>query len=597
MSLVNRIFGTWFSAEDKRLDENKNIDGEGTLERYNKIIASDYDDNIYPFINEAHDNLVVPRTMLDQYIINREQSLGNDYLFLAGGNEMRKRIINYWHRLVDIKGTKRCYELLFSWLGITSTITEAINQGGFDSPNTFDSALRPTFDSGKCSPCSSYTVVLTGDPLTTAIYNSIFSIINFNEPINAILFGLTYNGVDLLVAPTYNWNFLSQRIGDVTLQFTKSTGSAVFWDFDSQNQQIGDNISYTFLNAGQKDIQAWIDTFNLVETLRIDNADVDGALDLSMFTGLTALQLFNLGTLYLTTLSLPTISSAAPLAITGSNLATIDVSSITEVGGAIDFSYNSSTTTVTFPAGVSTIPTTSFDFNTVGFNGALGLDHFLFAANCDFDISNCAAIATIKFTNVANGNQMNIATINNNASLTDIDISLMQGGFQLFNASNNISLTGISFGAPRVNAGGFSIEGCSSFSGTLNTTSYPLKDIFNASGTDITNCSHASSTDAINLYDVSDCPNLTFYSFVNVEGILGANNSVFSANDCALNATEVNAFLNELATICVSLRGEVAPGTYLNRVINLGGTNAAPTGAGLTAKAALQNIGITVNTN
>ena len=64
-----------------------------------------------------------------------------------------------------------------------------------------------------------------------------------------------------------------------------------------------------------------------------------------------------------------------------------------------------------------------------------------------------------------------------------------------------------------------------------------------------------------------------------------------------LAAGDVDNFLADLVNICVTQRGEVPPGSFTGRVVELGGSNAAPTAAGVADRTTLQNLGITVNTN
>lgn len=198
MAIKDTIFEEWFSYLDALTDANKNVDNKGTLQRFVESLAQDIDDNIKPFLDDSFTNLVNPRTMLDKYLSLRENELGNDVLFFGSSITNRRKIIEGWHRFVSIKGTKRAYDLFFDMLDLTYTITEIFNDSGFDSPFLFDSNTRPVFDSGRCAPCTFYIIELTGSPLTDELLQTIFNIIEFNQPINAKLGVLRYNGVDII---------------------------------------------------------------------------------------------------------------------------------------------------------------------------------------------------------------------------------------------------------------------------------------------------------------------------------------------------------------------------------------------------------------
>jgi P2-related tail formation protein len=114
-------------------------------------------------------------------------------LYLSSTLAMRRKILQKIAGYYQIKGTLWAYQLQLSVLGCTVVITEHYNDYGFDSPVTFDDTVR-RFDM-KCSMCSTYELAITGSgSLTAALEAAIRSIIKFNEPINAKLIALTYNG-------------------------------------------------------------------------------------------------------------------------------------------------------------------------------------------------------------------------------------------------------------------------------------------------------------------------------------------------------------------------------------------------------------------
>ena len=188
----------FFTRLDALTDANVNVEGKGTLQRFVESLAQDFDENIKPFLDDSHANLIDPRTMLEKYLNLTEFELGNNVLFLGSSTDNRRKVIESWHRYVSIKGTKKAYEVHLAAAGLSGTITEIFSTSGFDSPFNFDSSVRPTFDAGRCSPCSFYILEINGPALTDEILQTIYNIIDFNEPINAKLGVLNYNGTDII---------------------------------------------------------------------------------------------------------------------------------------------------------------------------------------------------------------------------------------------------------------------------------------------------------------------------------------------------------------------------------------------------------------
>lgn len=183
-----------FGSYEKLVDTNKDASGKGILERYNESIAVDFDTNLFPLIDKVRENVRDIQTMFVRYVPFFEELLGIDF-FLSSNLEFRRRLARYAHRYYEVKGTKRGYEVLASLLGMTVVITESFLYYSFDSPVTFDDPTR-VFDYGKCgSNCTSYTLDFTGSaPQTPELVSALKNIVKFNEPINAVLTNLTYNG-------------------------------------------------------------------------------------------------------------------------------------------------------------------------------------------------------------------------------------------------------------------------------------------------------------------------------------------------------------------------------------------------------------------
>lgn len=210
--LKNIIFEL-FGYRDKAEDLFKDSSGKGLHQRLEELLAEDLDVNEIELANKLVENTANPFTCLPRFVPYREATFGTP-AFVSGIPERRKfvALIKEANRR---KGTKWGYKILFTILGMTSvTITEFPPVFGFDSPGTFDDPGR-VFDQ-KCRGCSGYSVALLGGlPLSASLIASIASIIDYNEPINARLQDVTYNGISIYssVAP-----ILLQESGGAILQ-------------------------------------------------------------------------------------------------------------------------------------------------------------------------------------------------------------------------------------------------------------------------------------------------------------------------------------------------------------------------------------------
>lgn len=208
----NKLF-EYFGAYAKRNDTNKNGLDQGFFERYNMGVGASLDYEITPKIDNFMANLYDPETCLDRYVVYLESMMGynqdNNTLYLSAViNPNRRNMLKKFRKLCLIRGTKRCYTILLAQLGLAVTFTENFNQYGFDSPVTFDDPIR-RFDM-RCDTCSTYELALTGTvTMTPTLLEAILSMIAFNEPINATLSVLTYNGSPIgnFLAPDFDYSF------------------------------------------------------------------------------------------------------------------------------------------------------------------------------------------------------------------------------------------------------------------------------------------------------------------------------------------------------------------------------------------------------
>jgi len=191
------------------LDNNKDLNGKGTLERFNECIGLDMD-MIYPLVENLMDNLYNPKTCFDRYVPYLESMLGfsinNGLLYLFNTIQWRRIVVQNILHYYTIKGTKKGYEVLFNLIGISMELTESFGHNTFDSPITFDDNIRH-FDTG-CQTCSCYHLKLVGPmPMTDELNVVIGNIIRFNEPINARLCGITYNDETVQLVGDFNTDF------------------------------------------------------------------------------------------------------------------------------------------------------------------------------------------------------------------------------------------------------------------------------------------------------------------------------------------------------------------------------------------------------
>ncbi|CAB4185257.1 hypothetical protein UFOVP1492_93 [uncultured Caudovirales phage] len=173
-----------------RTDLNKDGQRRGTLERFIRTIGYSIDTELIPLLEKVLDNTYSPRTAFSTMLLYLESMFGVVLTSLSLAT--RRKVLTFIRLMANIKGTPRAYHVWFSKFGITVVITEIWYDWGFDSDITFDHTIRH-FDS-KCQPCSPYQLAITGPSLNQELSNLISAVINFNEPINATLTVVTYNG-------------------------------------------------------------------------------------------------------------------------------------------------------------------------------------------------------------------------------------------------------------------------------------------------------------------------------------------------------------------------------------------------------------------
>lgn len=195
-TLKERVFG-FFGVAAKVNDTYPDVNGKGIWERYNEAMGEGYDDELSDLIDLFQENTLIPRSMLSKLIPTYEKMVG-DPVRVLDTIQMRRRVLKFIHSIYNIKGTALSYEVMLKMLGFdTVVVNEYTIVGGFDSDVTLDDPDR-RFDESANKVCSYYSIELTGviamDP---PVFDAIFRIIDFLEPINAHLRKVIYNGDDI----------------------------------------------------------------------------------------------------------------------------------------------------------------------------------------------------------------------------------------------------------------------------------------------------------------------------------------------------------------------------------------------------------------
>lgn len=195
MFLLKDIIFDLFGFRDRKEDINKDVNNKGLHQRFIELLAEDLDDNELSLINNLIENTLNPNTAFVRFLPNLEYTFGTPAF--SSDAVMRRKILTFIARVNPYRGTKLGYILILRLLGFTgANFIENNNSYGFDSPITFDDPIR--FFDMKCKGCSSYEIDVLGTlTLTPALIQSIKEIIKYNEPINADLISLKYNGVTI----------------------------------------------------------------------------------------------------------------------------------------------------------------------------------------------------------------------------------------------------------------------------------------------------------------------------------------------------------------------------------------------------------------
>lgn len=197
-TLKDKIF-SFFGVDAKVRDTYKDINGKGISERYQECIGEQYDDDLSDKVDNFIDRTMVPAEILAVLIPHMEDQLGNPVI-ISNAVARRRKIIQFAHQIYNIKSTALSYEVLLRMLGFATVVVNTYpSTSGFDSDLTFDDINR-TFDRAS-KACTDYDIELTGViSITQDVYDAVYRIIEFLEPIDGDLKQVTYNGTAIIVS-------------------------------------------------------------------------------------------------------------------------------------------------------------------------------------------------------------------------------------------------------------------------------------------------------------------------------------------------------------------------------------------------------------
>lgn len=596
-SLKQIIFQKYFSPLDAKTDPNKDVDGKGTMQRFVEIVGEDVDNSLLPLVENFIAKIYKAETMDSRLIPFREQAQGNDIFpfLLSGGDAMRRRIIRHWRWLVGERGTKVGMIKLFAWLGITAVITEINDTGGFDSATTFDSDVRPVFDSGKCRSCSFYQLDLTGPLLTEELWFGILSIIAFHEPIHAELYILTYNGLSLLPPPAYNFTYSTAFLGIHTPSLFGATDTV--WSFESGfgGYRFGEEPDYSYGSGATKLVGVYVMSPAALTAIDFSSEAIIGSVILSLMTGLVSYNMAN--NPLLTNVTFPATAVVVTLLdVSGTGLVNLDLSLFTALGGTIKIGQTASLVAIFWSAAQSTAETYLFDASGTAYNGVIDLDKLLLGAGCVITVVG-SAINDFSTGSVVNLGSIAEVTVRGNAGLGFVNIANLRGEVLSFDISNNAAIFNLTLGAAFVRgAGEFRADYTPALVGTHDLSTFPVKDHLSFSNSGILQLVYAADGSPISMYDLRSCPNLQYHSITNLGGLLEADDAEAHLENCTLTAPECTSFLTDMVSI-ITARAEAPGGDFTGRSVSIGGNNAALNAGGLAQVVTLNSYGVTVSHN
>lgn len=201
MIAFERFFFGLFPSYYKREDSNKDVNGEGTLERYINTFGIEIDEAVIPKIEDLVANVMDAVNCDAKFLNHIAYTLGNPPDVMNSEELYRKLLLNIVS-IYKIKGTIPSYWYFFNLLGFRVWITEFdCVDHLYDAGFLYDEDPNIKYDT-YCCTCSEYTigfsaatdscVTNTYSPLSQTALANLLKVIFFLEPINAKLRNLDY---------------------------------------------------------------------------------------------------------------------------------------------------------------------------------------------------------------------------------------------------------------------------------------------------------------------------------------------------------------------------------------------------------------------
>lgn len=220
-TFTDYIFNEYFTLYDKVSDPNKDADGMGTHERFNRCIGAEIDEYLLPLVDNMQQNLLEPLNCLDKFVPFLESLLGFDLdwvWFFIENLTFQRNLLAIIIRMYQIRGTIPAHVIMCGWLGFTCTVVEVFEDDGvYDDGGTWDD--DGGWDSF-CPSCTDYSLDLAGHgPITDDDITAIGTIVEFNRPINANYTGYMYTDLDapplsmaIVLKPVTNFSVINPSI-------------------------------------------------------------------------------------------------------------------------------------------------------------------------------------------------------------------------------------------------------------------------------------------------------------------------------------------------------------------------------------------------
>lgn len=426
------------------------------------------------------------------------------------------------------------------------------------------------------------------------------------------------------------WSFYTTHTGSFAVTLTKAVGQTVVWDFGNGQGAVSNSTTITYADAGKKKVKAYVDDFTLITALNTFNAlDFFGVLDLRQFTNCTSMQIFDNGG-NVTKILMPKQKSGVTLNnFNIRNYTLIESLDLSMCNSMIYLAANGCTNLkyINFPK------STGWNQLQLGSTSIINLNLSSLTLAGFFELTN-----NVKLLNIihgSSGNSITTYTITGCTSLVSHDMSMLTALGGAITMSGNTSLTTVTFPTSAQTTTNIDLSGCN-ITGTLNLSGFSsvsgyVKIFNNPLLTAVTLPSSsllivqflAFNCNLTGPLNVSSLSNLStrFEVYGNTlltSVVMPSNNNTFTrfyAYSCAVTTvnftsvpklTEVNGSdillmdngmtAAQVNTILIDLDTNATNG-FTGRSITINGSNAAPTGLGLTAKTSLQGKGFTVTTN